>query len=53
MRIGLLLESLDTAGTEVDDQAYTVNGVVVPAAGDKRRRRVFENTILMRNLASP
>ncbi|MCC7411008.1 MAG: PilW family protein [Gammaproteobacteria bacterium] len=51
-RVVLLLRSPDTAGTDVDDRTYTVGTEVVGPFNDRRRRRVFGTTVLMRNLAT-
>lgn len=62
VRVGLLLRTVDEYGTETDSRRYNVNGTVVCPTGDtdasctqfhsidRRRRRVFETTLVMRNL---
>ncbi len=60
VRIGILASTLANSsvpggndkqfGTEVDTKSYTVNGYPVPAANDRRQRRVFTTTIIPRNL---
>jgi type IV pilus assembly protein PilW len=63
IRVGLLLRTVDEYGTQTDSRRYNVNGTVVCPTGDtdasctavrhpvdRRRRRVFETTIVIRNL---
>jgi len=62
IRVGLLLRTVDEYGTETDARRYDVNGTVVCPTGDtdasctqfhpldRRRRRVFETTLVIRNL---
>ncbi len=61
VRIGLLVRSTEEQAPETDDRDYNVNGLLVCEQGDtssacgafhpvdRRRRRVFTSTILMRN----
>ena len=48
VRIGLLHRTLDEFGQETNTQTYSVNGYDV-TANDRRRRRVFHTTALLRN----
>lgn len=49
VRIGMLLNTVDEYGQQVNDTAYNVNGENFPAANDRRRRRLFTTTVLLRN----
>jgi len=51
-RISLLLRSVEESGTDADNRQYTINTEVVGPFGDRRNRRVFGSTVLMRNLAT-
>ena len=48
VRIGLLHRTIDEFGQETNTQTYNVNGFDV-TANDRRRRRVFHTTGLLRN----
>jgi len=50
VRVGLLMRTVDEYGPVVDETVYTVNGTPVDPLNDRRRRRVFETTLAMRNL---
>jgi len=50
VRVGLLMRTVDEYGPVVDETVYTVNGTAVDPVDDRRRRRVFETTLAMRNL---
>lgn len=50
VRIGLLLRSVEEAGPDRDTGSYLVNGEAIDGPNDRRRRRVFTSTILLRNL---
>jgi type IV pilus assembly protein PilW len=47
--VGLLLRSIDGYGTDLDNRAFQVLDVAVPAAGDNRIRQVFTATASVRN----
>ena len=49
VRIGMLLNTVDQYGQLINDTAYNVNGQNFPAANDRRRRRLFTTTVLLRN----
>lgn len=49
VRIGMLLNTVDEYGQQVNDTAYSVNGENFAAANDRRRRRLFTTTVLLRN----
>lgn len=49
-RIGILVASTNEVQRgDVDDAAYTVNGINIPAANDRRMRQVFVTTVALRN----
>jgi type IV pilus assembly protein PilW len=50
VRIGLLFRSVEETAPDVDSNAYTVNGVDYGPFDDRRRRRVFQTSVLMRNM---
>lgn len=50
VRIGLLMRTVDEYGTDVDSELHNVNGTVIGPINDRRRRRVFTTTALLRNL---
>jgi type IV pilus assembly protein PilW len=52
VRIGLLLRSIDQAGSEVNTDTYDVNGTVFDPPDDRRRRQVFSATVQLRNRPS-
>lgn len=52
VRIALLLRSVEETGTDVDNRQYTVGTENLGPFNDRRRRRVFGTTVLMRNLAT-
>lgn len=49
VRMALLMRTIAPADTVIDDRSYTLLDVVVPAAKDRLRRRVFTSTIDVRN----
>ncbi|MBL4621303.1 MAG: PilW family protein [Immundisolibacteraceae bacterium] len=49
VRIGMLLNTVDEYGQQINESAYTVNGENFAAANDRRRRRLFTTTVLLRN----
>jgi type IV pilus assembly protein PilW len=55
VRIGMLLNTVDEYGQQINTTAYTVaagnsvNGEDFPAQNDRRRRRLFTATVLLRN----
>lgn len=49
VRIGLLLNTVDEYGQQINDTSYSVNGENFAAANDRRRRRLFTTTVLLRN----
>jgi type IV pilus assembly protein PilW len=49
VRIGMLLNTVDEYGQTTDDVDRTVNGEAFNAVGDRRRRRLFTTTVLLRN----
>ncbi len=52
VRIGLLVRTTDEYGPDTTPTAHVVNGTNVNTAPDRRRRRVFESTIVLRNQQS-
>lgn len=49
VRIGILLRTVDERSQTVDTQAFTVLDANIPAANDRRHRRVFTTTVMLRN----
>lgn len=49
VRIGILVRTVDERSQTIDDQAYDVLDVNIPAANDNRHRRVFTTTVMLRN----
>lgn len=49
LRISIMVSSNEEVGQEVDNQARTLLDEIVPAANDRRYRRVFTTTINLRN----
>ena len=55
VRIGMLLNTVDEYGQQINTTAFTVaagnsvNGEDFPAQNDRRRRRLFTATVLLRN----
>ena len=49
VRIGMLFNTVDEYGQATNDNTYAVNGQDFTAPGDRRRRRLFTTTVLLRN----
>lgn len=49
VRIGMLFNTVDEYGQQTDSVARSVNGENFPAQNDRRRRRLFTTTVLLRN----
>jgi type IV pilus assembly protein PilW len=49
LRMAVLLASDEEQGTETDSTAHQLLDETIPAANDRRRRRVFTGTVLVRN----
>ncbi len=52
VRVALLVASATEYGSDRDTNQYQVLNQVVPAAGDRRMRRVFSTTVTLRNAAT-
>jgi len=50
VRIAILVRTIDQYGRDVDTSTYPVNNVVFNPTDDRRRRRVFTTTAMVRNL---
>jgi len=50
VRIAIVVRTVDQYGREVDTGTYPVNNVVFNPVDDRRRRRVFATTAMVRNL---
>ena len=50
VRIGIVVRTVDEHGRDFDTNTYTVNNVVFDPVDDRRRRRVFTTTAMVRNL---
>ncbi len=50
VRIAILVRTVDEHGRDFDTNTYTVNNVVFNPVDDRRRRRVFTTTAMVRNL---
>ena len=50
VRLSILVRTIDQHGREVDTGNYQVNNVVFNPVDDRRRRRVFTTTVMVRNL---
>jgi len=49
VRIALLVSQVEEYGQDLDTASYTLLDVTVPAANDRRMRRVFSTTVNLRN----
>jgi len=49
VRIGMLVRTVDERGQDPNTQIYTVNDVNLGPFGDRRQRRVFTTTAMVRN----
>jgi type IV pilus assembly protein PilW len=50
VRIGIIVRTVDEHGRDMDTNTYNVNNVVFNPVDDRRRRRVFTTTAMVRNL---
>ena len=50
LRVGMLIASPDTTGTDTDTRSYAVLDVTRPAQNDNRIRKVYATTVNLRNL---
>jgi len=50
VRIAIVVRTIDQYGREVDTSTYPVNNIVFNPTDDRRRRRVFTTTAMVRNL---
>ncbi len=50
VRIGMLVRTVDERGLDPNTQTYTVNDVNLGPFGDRRQRRVFTTTAMLRNI---
>lgn len=51
VRIGIVVRTVEEHGRDFDTGTYTVNNVVFNPTDDRRRRRVFTTTAMVRNLS--
>lgn len=52
VKIGLLMRTVASYGTEIDSNNYTLLGTIVNPVDDSRRRRIFTSTVEIRNRKS-
>lgn len=49
VKVGLLMQTINQIGTDIDGRQYTVLDQNVAAANDRRKRKLFTSTIAIRN----
>lgn len=49
VKVGLLMETVNEIGVDVDSNTYNLLGTNIAAANDRRKRKIFTTTISIRN----